>query len=71
MRTIAVVDQQVEDRLVIQKMNVGRGLESTMAGARVRVEQERLARPFLAARGGDAARELPSGWPADNTEVAA
>jgi hypothetical protein len=69
MRVIAVVDQPVEDRLVIRNMNVGPGLESTMAGARVPVEQKRLARPFLVAWVGDVARDLPLGWPANtNTE---
>jgi hypothetical protein len=43
-----------------------------MAGARVRVEQERLARPFLVVWVGEFARDLPLGWPADNnTEEAA
>jgi len=33
MRGIVVVDQPVEDRVVVWQVNVGDGLESTMAGA--------------------------------------
>ncbi len=49
------------DSLATEALTLARWV-STLLVAWDRVEKERLARPFLAVRGGDRPRDLPPGW---------